>query len=247
MRPGTTIHGYTILGELGSGAMGAVYLARQTSIDRLVALKVLPPLLVREQPGFADMFLKEARTAAQLDHPAIVRIHDAGRLERSGNPLLYYAMEYIEGEHLAARLVRHGPLESIEVSQILGPIAEALAYAGKRGLVHRDVKPANILIGEDGCAKLADFGLVVSQRERTSATIAGTPPYMSPEAAAGQDIDHRSDQYSLGCTLFECLTGVPPYVGATSREILEQHLDARSQIHAPLPVALLNLPRLPNE
>lgn len=229
MRAGTVLGGYRILGELGTGAMGAVYLARQMSIDRLVALKILPPQLAREQPEFAKLFLSEARTAASLDHPNIVAIHDAGSIPRTGQDLLYFAMEYVEGEDLSDLIQRDGPLPKDTLAAVMLAMAKALAHAARRGLVHRDIKPANILLTNDGVAKLADFGLARRASGASSASVAGTPYYMSPEAARGKGLDHRSDQYALGCSLFEALTAVLPFVATTSREVLEL------QVSAPVP------------
>jgi hypothetical protein len=217
---------YRIEGEIGRGGMATVYLAQDLRHSRQVALKVLDPHLTS---GLGpERFLREIRTVAGLSHPHILPLHDSG--EADG--LLYYVMPYARGETLRARLLREGRLAVGDALQITREIAGALAYAHEHGVVHRDVKPANILL-EAGHAMLADFGVARALAEATDDRITstgispGTPAYMSPEQAAGEpDLDGRSDQYSLACVVYEMLAGQPPFTGAGSRAVIGQHLAA---------------------
>jgi serine/threonine-protein kinase len=197
---------YALVRELGRGGMGVVYLARDLALDRPVAVKLLPPAQAAE-PGRRARFLREARTAARLSHPHIVPIHS---VEEHGEFALF-VMGYVEGETLAERVRRAGPLAPEEAMRILQEVAWALAYAHQHGVVHRDVKPANILLERGtGRALVADFGIAqVSEADGTPADcdVAGTARYMSPEHMAGEAVDGRSDLYSLGVTAFEALTG----------------------------------------
>lgn len=215
------IAGFELLSKIGQGGMGAVYRARQLSMERVVAVKILPPELARD-PLFVQQFLREARSAGQLDHPNIVRALDVG--EADG--YYYFAMEYIEGESAAARLARGERFSPLEVASIGEQIARALDHAWHRGILHRDIKPGNILINRHGVAKLADFGLARRISDTAEGTRAeGTPLYISPEQATGKGaIDVRSDIYSLGATLYHMLCGQTPFTGRTHAEIIRQHL-----------------------
>jgi predicted Ser/Thr protein kinase len=198
--------------ELGRGGMGVVYLARELRLDRLVAVKVLPPHL-GSQPTIRERFLREARTAAQLSHPNIVPIYRAEEIDG----FAYFAMAYIEGENLAERVRDRGPLPSAEVVRVLREAAWALAYAHARGVVHRDIKAANIMIERgSGRAVVTDFG-IARDTEAASITgsgeVVGTVHYMSPEQANGQPLDGRSDLYSLGVAGFFALSGRLPFEG----------------------------------
>ncbi len=197
---------YALVRELGRGGMGVVFLARDLGLDRAVAVKLLPPALAAE-PGRRTRFLREARTAARLSHPHIVPIH---AVEEHGE-LALFVMGYVDGETLAERVRRAGPLPAEEAMRILQEVAWALAYAHQHGVVHRDVKPANILLERgSGRALVADFGIAqVSGADAISGECeaAGTARYMSPEHAAGDPVDGRSDLYSLGVTGYEALTG----------------------------------------
>ena len=226
---GQQFGGYRILGVLGAGNMGAVHLARQESMDRLVALKVLPPQRVRQRPDYADMFLREARSVAVLDHPGIIRVHDAGSIDHDHQPLLYFAMEYVDGESLQQVLDREGACDAERIATVMGDMAGILAYAARKELVHRDIKPGNLMLSREGRVKLADFGLIKLPSDEDDGRVMGTPYYMSPEHACGLGVDYRSDQYSLGCVLFQMLTGTLPYLGTETASILQAH------VHDPVP------------
>ena len=215
---------YSVERELGAGGMATVYLAKDLRHDRAVAIKVLRPELAASLG--AERFLLEIKTTAQLTHPNILPLLDSG--EADG--LLYYAMPFVEGESLRGRLSREKQLPLVEALRITQEVAEALGHAHSHGVIHRDIKPENILL-ESGHAVVADFGIARAVRaaggERLTQTgfTVGTPEYMSPEQAAGNaDLDGRSDLYSLGCVLFEMLSGVTPYTGGTPLAILAKKL-----------------------
>ena len=229
--PDIRIAGYRIEARVGRGGMGEVYRAVQLSLGRRVALKVLAPKLA-DDDVFRRRFLRESRIAASIDHPSIIPIYETG--EEGG--LLYIAMRYVDGMDLATLLRRTGRLEPARALAIMSQVASALDAAHARGLVHRDVKPANILLasgpaGTDGHCYLCDFGLIkqVGTDEAPSALTAtdqfvGTIPYVSPEQIEGLPLDGRADIYSLGCVLFHCLTGSVPFSGATDIEVVFAHL-----------------------
>jgi predicted Ser/Thr protein kinase len=193
--------GFEILECLGRGGMGVVYKARQKSLDRIVAIKILPPEGVGEE-AFSERFAREAATLAKLSHPNIVTVHDFG--ETAG--LFYIVMEYVDGVNLRD-LLREGKLEAKQALAIVPPICEALQYAHDKGIVHRDIKPENLLLDRDGRVKIADFG--IASLVGASGETAGTPPYMAPEQSGGRT-DHRADIYALGVVLYEMLTGERP-------------------------------------
>lgn len=199
---------YEILGELGRGGMGIVYKAKDTVLDRLVAYKVLPDTL-KENPQALRNFLREAKSAAQLNHPNIVTVYDAG--EHAGS--YYIAMEYVDGTTLKEIVRRKGALSPNAVLHILVQMCEALAYAHDKKIVHRDVKTANTMWTRERKAKIMDFGLakVVEEVRNHTTLVSGTPYYMSPEQTLGRNVDHRTDLYSLGVTLFELATGTLPF------------------------------------
>ena len=208
---------YEVQAEIGRGAMGIVCLARDPRLGRRVALKtyVLPPgVTADEEREFRARFEREARAAAALSHPGIVTIHDVERDAGTGVP--YIVMEYVEGQSLRDLLARRGRLEPSEACEIARQVADALHAAHAAGIVHRDVKPANILIGAaDGRAKLADFGVARRQESdltRSGAAL-GSPAYMSPEQLRGGAVDGRSDLFSLGVILYQMLTGSRPFEG----------------------------------
>jgi serine/threonine-protein kinase len=215
---------YTLERELGSGGMATVYLARDRKHDRLVAIKVLRPVLAAALGS--DRFLREITTTANLRHPHILPLYDSG--EADG--LLYYVMPYVEGESLRDRLNRERQLPLADALRIASEVADALGYAHTRGILHRDIKPENILL-ESGHAVVADFGiaraidLAGGDRLTETGMIVGTAPYMSPEQADGdKNLDGRSDQYALACVTYEMLAGQPPFTGPTVESIIRQHM-----------------------
>jgi serine/threonine protein kinase len=229
--PDIQIAGYRIEARLGRGGMGEVYRAVQLSLGRRVALKVLAPKLAADDV-FRRRFLRESRIAASIDHPSIIPIYETG--EDGG--LLYIAMRYVDGLDLSTLLRREGRLEPARALAIMAQVASALDAAHARGLVHRDVKPANILLaagpaGGDGHCYLCDFGLIkeVNAQQAQSALTAtdqfvGTIPYVAPEQIEGRDVDGRADVYSLGCVLFHCLTGSVPFERMNDIEVVFAHL-----------------------
>ena len=217
---GTTLAGkYTILAELGRGGMGEVYLAQDTSLDRKVAVKLLPEEMYQD-PTARSRFIREAKAAAALDHPYICSIHEVGETENR----LFFAMEYVPGKTLRDK-ISEGPLPLKQALPIAEEIAEALQVAHDKGMIHRDIKPANIMLMEKGHAKVMDFGLAkqvrIAGKERSLADITvtltdeglapGTPAYMSPEQLQGEALDQRSDIFSFGIVLYEMLSGVHPF------------------------------------
>ncbi len=218
---------YAIDRELGRGGMGAVYLARDLSLDRPVALKVLPPEFAAEA-SLRERFLRETRTAASFSHPNIVPVHAVE--EHDG--LLAFAMGFVEGESLAERVERTGPLDSRAMVRLLLDVAYALAYAHGRGVVHRDIKPDNIMIERaTGRALLMDFGIsrpITSRPDVPGLTrigeVVGTPEFMSPEQATGDAVDGRTDLYSLGLVALYALTGTKPITGTSTQQIITRQL-----------------------
>ena len=212
---------YSLERELGRGGMGMVYLARDVRLDRPVALKLLPPERAA-RPEIREGFLREARMAARLAHPNIVSIHS---VDEAGD-FVFYAMRYVAGESLGDRLRRVGHLAPHEAARILRDTAYALAYAHAQGVIHRDIKPDNILLdGDGGPAMVTDFGIarLTDTPDAGPGRVVGTPEYISPEQAAGGAVDARSDLYSLGAMGFHCIAGRPPFDGSVS-ELLAQHL-----------------------
>ncbi len=224
----TQIDDYELIGKLGEGGMGAVYKARQVSLDRVVALKVLAPKLATN-PEYVTRFLREARATAKLNHPHIV----AGIGVGSAAGYHFFAMEFVEGENFKRHVESKSRMSEAEVLRIGVAIGSALAHAHAMGIVHRDVKPDNILIARDGTPKLADLGLakavVAEDSSLTQSGMAvGTPHYIAPEQANGEpDIDGRADLYALGCTLYHAATGSTPFTANTSAAIMVKHLNDR--------------------
>jgi Tol biopolymer transport system component/predicted Ser/Thr protein kinase len=216
---GRTIGNYQIREELGRGGMAVVYRAYQQSLNRYVAIKVLPPQLAFDQE-FVERFQREARAAAGLRHPNIVVIHDVGQEEG----IYYIVMEYLEGRTLKQVIEQQGPLPPKRAGRIIEQVASALDYAHKRGFVHRDVKPANIFVGEGDRVTLTDFGIAKAGAETQHLTrtgmLMGTPEYMSPEQATGGMMDHRTDLYALGVVLYQMLVGRVPFRGTTPHAVL---------------------------
>ena len=226
---------YTIEGEIGRGGMGVVYRARDERLQRRVAIKVLPPELAFQQ-DIRERFTREAQTAARLSHPHIVPIHSVGE----GQNLVYFVMGYVDGESLAARIRRRGPLPVEEVRRIMKETADALGAAHALSVIHRDIKPDNILLeGTRGRVMVTDFGIAKALSTSSGATLTGvgvaigTPAFMSPEQAAGErNIDGRSDLYSLGVVTYQMLTGKLPFnapsvAGILMKQITEAAPDIR--------------------
>src|SRR4051812_44729905 len=226
---------YTIARELGGGGMSRVFLADDTALGRQVVIKVLLPELAASVN--ADRFKREVQLSARLQHPHIVPVLAAGEV----NGLPYYVMPFVKGESLRAHLAV-GPLAIPEVISILGDVGKALAYAQSDGIVHRDIKPDNILLS-GGAATVADFGIAkaISSAQQaesgetltTLGTSLGTPAYMAPEQVAGDPkADHRADIYSLGCVAYEMLTGQSPFAGKSPQQMLAAHI-----VENPVPIA----------
>ena len=223
-----TLHGaYTIEGEIGRGGMGVVYRARDERLQRRVAIKVLPPELAFQR-DIRERFTREAQTAAKLSHPHIVPIHAVGE----GDGLVYFVMGYVDGESVGARLKRRGPLPVEESRRIMKETADALSAAHALSVIHRDIKPDNILLeGTRGRVMVTDFGIAKALSAGSGATLTGagiaigTPSYMSPEQAAGErEIDGRSDLYSLGIVSYQMLTGELPFSAPTVAGILMKQI-----------------------
>ena len=217
------VSGYKIKRTIGKGGMGTVYLATQESLERDVVLKTMS-LVDAEGTEFAERFLNEGRIVASLHHPHIITIYDIGATD----DILYIAMEYVDGGDLKSRL--DGPLPPHVCLALLARIGGALELAHRQGIIHRDVKPANILFRRDGTPLLSDFGIakqIKLDAELTSTgTILGSPFYMSPEQSEGRVVDGRTDIYSLGVILYETLTGNRPYEAGSAIKIIMEHLQA---------------------
>jgi len=228
---------YSIERELGRGGMGVVLLARDVALDRLVAIKLLPPHLAASVEA-RDRFLREARTAAGLSHPNIVPIH---AVEQAGD-LVFFVMGYVDGETLRERVERAGPLAPRLALKVMQEVAWALGYAHQRGVIHRDVKPDNIMIERaTDRALVTDFGIAVRGRagEGGLGEVVGTARYMSPEQALGETVDARSDLYSLAATIFYALTGRPPFEGSNLPAIITK------QVSTPAPHVMTLRPEVP--
>lgn len=222
---GQTIAGYQLLEILGHGGMGVVYKARQMSLDRVVALKILPRQFATDQE-YIQRFLQEARAAARLNHPHIIQIYDFGLT----GELHFLAMEYLDGQSLSSSLKNSGVISEPEGLRIVMQVCDALGCAHESGIIHRDIKPDNILISHRGTAKLCDLGLAKLTLDEDisltrTGTALGTPYYISPEQVRGdKELDHRTDIYSLGATLYHILTGRIPFDGPTSAVVMSKHL-----------------------
>jgi serine/threonine-protein kinase len=217
--------------ELGSGGMARVYLGRDEVLDRPVAVKVLNPVHGGTEVG--DRFKREGRTAARLAHPNIVQVYDAGEALFDGRDASYIVMEYVPGGDLKALIDQRGRLSGSELARLGDEVCAGLAHAHEHGVIHRDIKPHNILLDEKGHAKVTDFGIAraldTTQATRTGSFL-GTALYSSPEQLQGKKATPKSDVYSLGATLYQAATEAPPFSGATPLEIASQHVS-----QAPVP------------
>ena len=234
---GSQLGKYEIRAEIGRGGMGTVYLGYDPLLDRDVAVKVLAPHLVWEKE-FVGRFQREARAAAKLKHPNIVTIYDVG--QEGG--YYYFVMEYVPGQTLAARLRNREALPAKEVLAILRPLASALDYAHYQGIVHRDVKPGNVIVLESGQATLTDFGIARAMqvsRMTSTGTVVGTAEYMSPEQARALNVDARSDQYSLGIVAYQMLTAQVPFQADSTLALMYK------VVHEPPPPLTRHRPDLP--
>ena len=246
LKPGTMLGGYQLVARLGAGGMGTVWLARQLSLDRNVAVKILRPTLAKN-PAFVVQFAHEALAAAQLVHHNIAQIYDTG----TEGKLHFFSMEYVEGESLSALLRREGKLDSEVATGYVLQAARGLKFAHERKMIHRDIKPENLLINRDGIVKVADLGLVKRTNDPAVAALKkaprspglgdldsvdvaeplGTPQFMAPEQANDSaTIDARADIYSLGCTLYNLIAGRPPFEGESSVVVMTKHF-----FEAPVP------------
>jgi serine/threonine protein kinase len=232
LAPGSRVAGYLVQEPLGAGGMAVVYRARDERLGRLVALKVLTPALAADEE-FRRRFTAESRAAAAVDHPHVIPVYEAG----GGGPALFIAMRLVTGGDLRGVLAREGQLAPERTAGLLSPVASALDAAHRAGLVHRDVKPANVLVdsgpGRPEHLYLSDFG--ISKGAASSAGLTetgqylGTPHYMSPEQVKGHPVDGRADQYALACVAWELLTGTVPFPHDEGLDVLFAHL------HAPVP------------
>jgi serine/threonine protein kinase len=224
---------YRLGPKIGEGAVSVVYRAHDVTMGRDVAVKVLKAELAKDD-AIRSRFVQQAQAAAQLSHPHIVEVFQVG--EHAGRP--YVVMEYLPEPDLKEIIVRYAPLPEDKVAQMGIDCCRALEYAHRRGIVHRDVKPQNILFGANGEAKLADFGIAASVGQPTLSdrgTVLGTAAYMSPEQIQGLPATTQSDLYSLGCVLYEAVTGRPPFQARTHEEVMRLHLQDR-----PPPLRSLN-------
>src|SRR5262245_8469003 len=236
--PGLLLDQFRLLEPLGRGGMGVVYAAEDTLLRRTVAIKVLPRPVAGDEPALARL-LREAQAVARLDHPHIVRIHHVGRWPGG----YYLVLELMAGGDLQARISGHGPLPWPEATRAAADACRGLAAAHAAGLLHRDVKPSNLLRDAAGTVKLADFGLVRGGEFTASTTnhLVGTPAYMSPEQCRSEPADERSDLYALGATYFALLTGRAPFAGKTPVQVMFAHCTA------PPPDPQATAPDLPAE
>ena len=219
--PGMIFAGYRVEELVGRGGMGVVYRATDLSLERPVAIKLVAPELAEDE-RFRERFLREPRLAASLDHPHVIPIYEAG--EHDGQ--LYLAMRFVEGSDLRTILEREEKLSPERTLAVLAQVADALDAAHRRALVHRDVKPANVLLDEDGHAYLTDFGITkqVGGDSTDTGRVVGTLDYLAPEQIRGDPVDGRADVYALGCLLYQCLSGSPPFRRDTEAETLWAHM-----------------------
>jgi serine/threonine protein kinase len=239
----TKLGRYEVLSELGKGAMGVVYLAKDPVIGRMVAIKTIRMTNVgdddSESREFRERFIREAQTAGILSHPNIVTIHDIG--EDPETQTSFIAMEYIEGKNLKSLLAEKAPFSYDQIADMIAQVAEAIDYAHRKGIIHRDIKPANIIITTDEKVKITDFGIakVASSNLTTTGQFLGTPNYMSPEQVSGAPVDGRSDIFSLGVVLYELLTKRKPFQGenltAISYKIVHEDFTPPAELSRDVP------------
>jgi serine/threonine-protein kinase len=234
------------LGEvLGYGGMSEVHRGLDTRLGRDVAIKVLRADLARD-PQFQMRFRREAQNAAALNHPAIVAVYDTGEITGESGPLPYIVMEYVDGQTLREIVKSTGPMTQQKVIEVMADVCAALDFSHRHQIIHRDVKPANIMINRAGAVKVMDFGIARAlgegQNVTQTAAVIGTAQYLSPEQARGESVDARSDVYAAGCVLFELLAGEPPFTGDTPVAVAYQHVreepQAPSQVNPSIPPAL---------
>src|SRR5215472_11715844 len=239
----TKLGRYEVLSELGKGAMGVVYLAKDPVIGRMVAIKTIRASTMgdddAESREFRERFIREAQTAGILSHPNIVTIHDIG--EDPETQTSFIAMEYIEGKNLKTLLGERAHFSHDQIADVIAQVAEAIDYAHRKGIIHRDIKPANIIITTDEKVKITDFGIakVASSNLTTTGQFLGTPNYMSPEQVSGAPVDGRSDIFSLGVVLYELLTRKKPFSGdnltAISYKIVHEDFTPPAELSSEVP------------
>ena len=220
---GSEIAGYRILDRVGRGGMGTVYRATQISLDRVVAMKILAPHLT-EKTDFVNLFIREARAAGALSHPNIVQVYDVG-VERD---TYFFSMEYVPNGSVEDILNASGALPLARCLKVVRDSAQGLVYAEERGIIHRDIKPGNLIVSGEGVIKIGDLGIARSTEGAGSVSqkdgVSGSPHYIAPEQARGQEIDHRVDLYSLGVSFYQMLCGKTPFSGKTPREVILKHI-----------------------
>ncbi|MEA2007796.1 MAG: serine/threonine-protein kinase [Chloroflexota bacterium] len=236
---GMTLGSYRVISQIGKGGMATVYKAYQASMDRYIALKILPQYHSND-PSFAQRFIQEAHIIAQLEHKNILPVYDFGDEEG----VSYMAMRYLDGGNLQ-EILSQGQLAFTDIVDIMGQICEGLDYAHRQGIVHRDIKPSNIMLDSEGTIYIADFGfakILKSSSELTvTGTVMGTPLYMAPEQSVGGEVDARTDIYAMGVILFEMVTGQPPFQAETPMAVVLAH------IHNPLPIPQTINPNVPDD
>jgi serine/threonine protein kinase len=223
-----TLGDYEILGEIGRGGMAFVYLAHDLALDRKVAIKVMSPALMMMDPGIHERFTREARTAAQLSHPHIIPVY---AVKQTGN-VVYFVMKFVVGRSLESVIKEVGAMPIPVVQTVLGQVGSALGHAHRRGVVHRDMKPGNVMLDEDGWVVVTDFGIAkVADQEALTQTggVVGTPAYMSPEQCGGGEVTGNSDQYSLGVMAYEMITGRQPFTSGTLINLIYDHCHTAPQ------------------
>jgi serine/threonine-protein kinase len=219
---------YELEGVVGRGGMAEVYRARDLRLDRIVAIKTLRPDLARDQT-FQARFRREAQSAASLNHPSIVAVYDTGEDMSTGSPIPYIVMEYVDGRTVRDLLIEGHRLLPERSLEIVSGVLRALEYSHQAGIVHRDIKPGNVMVTRNGDVKVMDFGIARAMNDAQStmtqtAQVIGTAQYLSPEQARGERVDARSDLYSTGCLMYELLTGRPPFTGDSPVAIAYQHV-----------------------